>query len=277
MVGAAGHRPEGAVQPLAAALCLHLHTLHPGHEGAGAASQALHAAGQRGGAGCGEQPATAAGCRQDRLYLEGFPEEAEPAGAIHVAEGQPPAAGAGAVLHDTHGAGASHQRLCPHLLQEHCERADRGCSLAHPGLDRLHLCGAEAPAGRRRWLHRLRQQPAHLPVGVGAAVHQPAGTGAALRPPARPVPALAPGPPHWRGAAQRGPGHQQHQQPAQVRARPQRVTVLTPLGWPNATSPSVLAATSSSASSPPSRTSSSASCTSPPCSARGLDSSSSCA
>lgn len=34
-------------------------------------------------------PATAAGCRQDRLYLEGFPEEAEPAGAIHVAEGQP--------------------------------------------------------------------------------------------------------------------------------------------------------------------------------------------
>lgn len=52
----------GAVQPLAAALCLHLRTLHPGHEGAGAASQALHAAGQRGGAGCGEQPGESQGC-----------------------------------------------------------------------------------------------------------------------------------------------------------------------------------------------------------------------
>lgn len=55
--------------------------------------------------------------------------------------------GAGLVLMGAPG-GALCPEPCHSLLSE---RADRGCSLAHPGLDCLHLCGAEAPAGRRRW------------------------------------------------------------------------------------------------------------------------------
>lgn len=63
---------------------------------------------------------------------------------------------------------------------------------------------------------RLREQPAHVPMDPGAAVHLAAGGAAPLLPPARALAALAPGAPHGRGAADRGPGHVQCHGAAQV-------------------------------------------------------------
>ncbi|XP_075789030.1 ATP-binding cassette sub-family B member 6 isoform X2 [Pelodiscus sinensis] len=216
VVGPGRHPSAGAVQSVAAALPRHLRPLRAGDEGAGAAPQALHAAGERGRARCGEPAAPAARRRRGPLHLAGLGPEAAAAGAVRVAAGQPAAAGPGAVLHGADGAGARHQRLRAHLLQGHRERADRGGCLAHARLDHLHLRAPQVLPGRRRRLHGLRQQPADLPVDPGAAVHQPAGAGSSLRPPARPVPALAPGASDGRGAAQRGSGHQQRQQPAEL-------------------------------------------------------------
>lgn len=63
---------------------------------------------------------------------------------------------------------------------------------------------------------RLREQSAHIPVDPGAAIHVAAHGVAPLLPPARALTALALGPPHRGGAADRGPGNVQCHRAAQV-------------------------------------------------------------